>query len=266
MPENTRKFSMHPKLAAFIDLALNTLTLVWFYRLGSWPLFLSWFFLRAILWALFIRLVYYPPELSRWRHFFSLVFFNFGVIVSLLIFVEWSVAKYMLMSIFAVFSAVSFWLLPDGSGKLVFYSKPFRRWLFMMDAFGLAGCWCGIYALMEFQLVRSGFYHLLIFVGSAMSTVLSLWWWRVYGLPYARRFWLSCLVIFILIFELSWTISRWPVGFVISGMSTIWFWYVWWMMLRFNMTPEGINWKKQRFFLLTAVLLFACFMLVANWR
>jgi hypothetical protein len=261
-----RKFSVHPKLAAAVDLLLNLGTLLLFPKLTGWQWFAAWFVVRAVLWALFIRLVYYPPELSRWRHFWSLIFFNFGVIVALSIFIEWTVAWYLLAAVFVIFSAASFWLLPSGESSLAFYRKPFRRWLFLMDAFGLAGFWCGVFALIQFQLWQNTFYPFLEFLGALMTAAVSLWWWRAYGMEYSRRFWLSLAVIFLLTFELAWIVTRWPIGFLVSGMVMIWFWYIWWLVMRFNLSKEGIDWKKQKFFLVSSLILFILFMLLARWR
>ncbi len=261
-----RKFSLHPKLAAAIDFLLNVATLFWFPHLDSWQWFMAWFLIRAALWAAFIALVYYPPELSRWRHFWSLILFNFGLIVSLSIFVEWAVAWYLLMGIFVIFSASSFWLLPAGDEPLSFYRKPFRRWLFLMDAFGMAGFWCGIYALMQFQLWQAALYPFLEFVGALFTAIISLWWWRAYGIEFSERFWISAAAMFLLVFELAWVVTRWPLGFMVSGLMIIWFWYVWWLLMRFNLTKEGIDWKKQRFFLVSSGLLLILFTLLAKWN
>ncbi len=266
MADKARKFSVHPKLAAIIDLLLNAATLFWFPFLSDWHWFGAWFLARAVLWALFIRLVYYPPEFSRWRHFLSLVFFNFGLIVSLSIFIEWHVARYLLNAVFIIFSASSFWLLPAGADPLLFYQKPFRRWLFLMDAFGLAGFWCGIFALMSFQLIRAFYYPVLYFIASAVSSLIAFWWWREYGINHSRRLFFSTIVCFVLSYELSWIVGRWPLGFMVSGMIMIWFWYCWWLIMRFNLSKEGIDWKKQKFFLFSSALLFILFMIFARWR
>ena len=261
-----RKFSVHPKLAAAGDFLLNIVTLLILPKLNNWQWFATWFAARAILWALFIRLVYYPPELSRWRHFLSLIFFNFGTIIALSIFVEWSIAWYLVIAVFVIFSAASFWLLPAGEGTLAFYQKPFRRWLFLMDAFGLAGFWCGIFALMQFQLWQNTFYPLLEFLGALTTALVSLWWWRAYGVEYSRRFWLSFAAVFVLIFQLAWVVAEWPVGFIVGGMTLIWFWYILWLVIRFNLSKDGVDWKKQKFFLISSFILFILLMFAAKWR
>lgn len=266
MAQIARKFSVHPKLAALIDLILNIATLVILPRLGSWQWFGIWFAARAGLWALFIRLVYYPPELSRWRHLWSLIFFNFGLIVALSIFVEWAVANYLLSAVFVIFSAASFWLLPTGESNLTFYQKPFRRWLFLMDAFGLAGLWSGIYAFMSFQIVGGQYFFLMYLAGAVVTTIVSLWWWQAYSLEITKKFFAAVLVCFALIFELAWIVGHWPLGFMMNGIVMVWFWYNIWLILRFNLSPEGVDWKKQKFFLVSNVILFVFFMLFAKWN
>lgn len=260
------KFSIHPKLAAIIDLILNIATLFIFPLINNWQFFGIWFLIRALLWAFFIRLVYYPPELSRLRHFFSLIFFNFGTIISLSIFVEWQVSWYILLIVFILFSAVSFWLLPAGESKLLFYQKPFRRWIFLMDVFGLVGFWCGIFAVMSFQLVSWQHYLWLNLLGTSITSIISLWWWRVYDIKYSKRFWLSLIACFVMVFELGWIVLRWPIGFLASGIIITWFWYVLWIMMRFNLTKEGINWKKQKLFLILSVILFILFIFLIKWK
>ncbi|MCX6782354.1 MAG: hypothetical protein NTW66_04555 [Candidatus Magasanikbacteria bacterium] len=266
MAELAKKFSVHPKLAAVIDFILNAATLVWLPQIGNWQWLSAWFLARAVIWGLFIRLVYYPPELKRWRHFFSLIFFNFGVIVSLVIFIEWNVAWYLLTGIFVLFSAVSFWLLPSGESNLSFYLKPYRRWLFLMDVFGLTGFWCGIFALMSFQLVPQKMFALMALLGATVSSAVSIWWWRAYGLEFSRRFWLSALSCFILVFELGWIVWRWPVGFLVGGTIVIWFWYNLWLILRFNLSKEGIDWKKQRMFFIIDLILLVIFLFLVKWK
>ncbi|MDD2758009.1 MAG: hypothetical protein PHD72_01360 [Patescibacteria group bacterium] len=266
MEDKKRKFSMHPKLAAVIDLALNIATLVWLPTLPNWQWFGLWFVARAVLWAFFIRVVYYPPEQSRWRHWFTLIFFNFGIVVSLLIFIDWQISWYLLSGMFVLFSAISFWLLPAGEADLTFFSKPYRRWLFLMDAFGLAGFWCGLYAVISFQILLDTYFLLLAILGAAVSTLISAWWWRAYNLPYNSRFWLSLGVSFLLVLELAWVVWRWPLGYLINGIIIIWFWYNWWLICRFNLTKEGIDWKKQKFFFFFDFLLLAAFLFAAQWR
>ena len=257
---------MHPKLAAVIDLLLNGATFWWMPQLESWYWFGLWFLIRVVLWGLFIRLVYYPKELSRWRHFFSLVFFNFGVVISLLIFIEWKLSWYLLSLIFVFFSSVSFWLLPVGEDKLLIFSKPYRRWLFLMDAFGLAGFWSGIYAFLSFQLIPHNLFWLMSLAGAGVTTLISAWWWRAYGLEYTNRFWLSLIACFVLTFELAAVVWTWPLGYLANGIIIIWFWYNWWLIIRFNLTKEGIDWKKQRLFLGFNFSLLIIFLFLVRWR
>lgn len=135
-----------------------------------------------------------------------------------------------------------------------------------MDAFGLAGFWSGIYALLSFQLVPHNYFWLMSLAGAAVTTLISSWWWRAYGLEYTNRFWLSLLVCFVLIFELAAVIWTWPLGYRANGIVMIWFWYNLWLIIRFNLTPEGIDWKKQRMFFVFNLLLFFAFLLAVRWK
>lgn len=262
-----KNISFHPKLAAFIDIVAN-LAMFWgFFRLDHWQTLLAWFFVRTVLWIFFIRLVYYPKELSRLRHFISLLFFNIGVLFSL-IFMEWGQALALTVLIFIIFSAVSFWLLPTKSepGLITHVIKPYRRWLFLMDVFGLSLLWSSLYAGSSFQLINFNYFWLGLILTSFLTALISYWWWKEYWLENSDRLWWSAIVCFLIFLELSFVLWLWPLGFLANGLVIVWFWYVFWLMLRFNLSKEGIEWKKQNIFLLINGLLFIVFLFLVKWK
>jgi hypothetical protein len=262
-----KNISFHPKLAAFIDIIAN-LAMFWgLFRLHHWQTLLVWFLIRTVIWIFFIRLVYYPKELSRLRHFISLAFFNIGVLFSL-IFMEWGQALTLTVFIFIVFSAVSFWLLPTKSepGAIFYVIKPYRRWLFLMDVFGLSLLWSSLYAGSSFQLINFNYFWLgLIFV-SFLTALISYWWWKEYWLEKSDRLWWSAIIFFFIFLELSFVLWLWPLGFLVNGLILAWFWYVLWLMFRFNLSKEGVNWRKQNLFLLINSILFIVFLFIVKWN
>jgi len=262
-----RNISFHPKLAAFIDILAN-LAMFWgLFRLGSWQGLVIWFVIRTVLWVFFIRLVYYPKELSRLRHFVSLLFFNTGVLLSL-IFMEWGRALDLTIVIYVIFSGLSFWLLPTRSepGAINFVAKPYRRWLWLMDVFGLSLLWSSLYAGSSFQLINFNYFWLGLILVSLITSVISYWWWREYGAENNDRLWQSAIVCFFIFLELSFVLWLWPTGFLVNGLIMVWFWYIFWLLVRFNLSKEGINWRKQNYFLAINSVLFVIFLFLVKWK
>jgi len=262
-----KNISFHPKLAAFIDIIAN-LAMFWgLFRLNNWQSLIIWFSVRTVLWIFFIRLVYYPKEISRLRHFLSLLFFNFGVLLSL-IFMEWGSALTLTAAIFMIFSAVSFWLLPTKSepGVINFVIKPYRRWLFLMDVFGLSLFWSSFYAGSSFQLINFNYFWLGLVFASLLTSLISFWWWKEYAIENSKRLLWSVIVCFFIFLELSFVLWLWPLGFLVNGFIIIWFWYVFWLMIRFNLSKDGVNWKKQNVFLVINLILFIAFLFVVKWK
>lgn len=261
-----RNISFHPKFAAALDAALGVVMIWWLSQISAWWMLAVWIVFRAALWGALVRLVFYPREISRLRHFFSLVVFSVGSVFFLL-FIEWNIA-WNLIALFSIFlSTGSFWLLPPMESKLPFMPKPHRRWLLFLNLFGIAGMWSGVYAVSAFQILyRVNSWIWLLLVSSAAAAI-SGWWWREYGIVRDKRFYVYLCVWFLLILELSWAVSFLPLGFFASGLFLTWAWYCLWLMARFNLSKEGINWKKQKWFLTSNVGLMIIFLaLLVRWK
>jgi hypothetical protein len=67
--------------------------------------------------------------------------------------------------------------------------------------------------------------------------------------------------------EMAYVVLLWPLGYFTSGLLLTWMWYIVWLMLRFFISEEGINWNRQRWFLLTNAILVGIFLsLLARWK
>lgn len=261
-----RRISLHPKFAAVVD-ALFSLVLMFVLRYaGEWWIVGVWFLLRVGVWSGLIRLVYYPKEISRLRHLFSLLVFALGTTL-LLLFIEWSVAWQILFAATIFLSAGSFWLLPPVESKLPFMPKPHRRWLLFLNMFGIAGIWSGAYAISAFQILYMVSTWVWMVLASVIATVIAGWWWREYGIKFGRRMMLWSAVWFLIMLEMGWAIMFLPLGFFASGLFLTWLWYDLWLLVRFNLSVEGINWKKQRFFVIMNLILMVSFLaFVVRWK
>ncbi len=260
-----KNLSLHPKLAAVLDVVVNILMLWRVLQINSWWTLLILIMLRVGAWALLIRLVYYPPEVSRFRHFFSLLVFMFGAL-AVMLFVDWRYSWYLLGGFFVVLPMFSFWLLPAQEDKLFLISKHHRRWLFLMNVFGVGGLWNGLTAMVAFQVLNiSSWYLILPMV--MISVLVAVWWWREYGLNSDRKFWTWTVMFVLLLVEMSWVILLNPFGNFAQGLILTWIWYILWLVTRFYLSKEGIDWKKQRWFLsinLALLILFLVFLVRWN--
>jgi len=260
-----KSISVHPKLAAAVDAAVSLVFLWALAKAGSWWFVLGWFLARLILWAVIIRLVYYPKELNRGRHILSLAVFSLGLTSSFL-FMEWQPAWLAAALVFIFFPAFSIWMLPESAVSLVSFYKPHLRWRFMMSVLGLAGIYIGIWAVISFQIFSlNSFYWYLI--TAVIATAAAGWWWKEYKIEEGKRFWTWLGIWFLLMLEYAWVVGLLPLGYLASGLALVWAWYVLWLIARFWMTPEGIHWKKQSLFLIVNLVLYILFMaLVVRWK
>ena len=259
------KISIHPKVAAIFDAAFG-MGLIWFFGqvVSAWWMLGIWIVVRIIWWVGLMRIVYYARAVRRIDHVRSLIVFQIGICCSML-FVDWSLSWYTWGTLFVLGSAVSFWLLPTLNSDLSFISKPHVRWCLMMTVIGIAGVWSGTAAVTVFY----PFLNWIIawIVATIWTILVSLAWWRYYGAPQDKILLFWAVLMEIVLLQLSAIILFWSVGFLISGMVITWLWYLLWQLGRFYFAPDGINWKKQRFFLITNLIgLSAVIIFLARWK
>lgn len=261
----SKKLSFHPKLGAVIDLIFGLV--FWWLMSGMKNIWMLgvWVVARLVLWLVLIFLVPYVYGLRRLYHFYTLGIFLLGT-MSLLLFMEWSLAWRLVGALFAVLPAVSFWLLPPTAVQPSFVLKPFRRWRLVMSNFGLFGIWVGVFAIITLNIFRFNFGWWLL-AGTLVSVGVAYLWCREYGIGHKRSLWHSLTVLALMIGELSWVLAIWPIGYFISGFLLFWFWYIIWIMIRFYLSPTGINWKKQVYFLASnGILILVFLILIVRWR
>jgi len=260
-----KNLSLHPKMAVVLDTIVNIVMLWCVSSIHSWWTLLILIILRILAWALLIRLVYYPPEVSRLRHFFSLLIFLLGSL-SVMLFVDWKYAWYLLGLFFILLPMFGFWLLPAQEDKLYLMSKHHRRWLFLMNVFGIGGLWNGLTAMIAFQVLNISSWFLILPM-VALSTTVAVWWWREYGVPADRKFWIWTISFVFLLVEMSWVILLNPFGNFAQGLILTWIWYILWLVIRFYLSKDGIDWRRQRWFLGFNLLLLALFLIfLVRWN
>ncbi len=264
--KSIKKLSFHPKFGAVVDF-IGALALLFFFRfVDSWPWLVLWCGLRIGLWIFLVRVVYYGG-VKRISHFFSLIFFLLGS-TFLYVFNEWRTGWYLLSGVYLLLPAFSFWLLPPKSSVLTFELKPERRVQLLLTFFGLAGVWSGIGAIILFNVFSANiFWWAWLLVPALFTTVASGWWWREYEVPMSSRLWWWVVAIFFLANEFGWIFIKLPSAFLVLGALMSWWWYVVWLMGRFHLSAEGIDWHRQRWFLAGNMLLLgALLVFVIRWH
>ena len=261
-----KKISLNPKLTAFLDLIVNLILILIIIKISSWMLFIIIFLTRQFLWGLFIRLTYYPKEKLRLKHYLSLLAFSTGLYLTL-IFIDWTVAFYILIIIFLALVFISFWFLPGSKIQLNIFLKPYTRWRFVLSSLGLAGIFIGLQSMMFYQISYYINNWVWYICSAIVSTAIAAWWWYEYRIKLNTKFYITTGIFLILMTELIWVISKLPIGNIVGGLLLAWSWYIIWLLNRFNLTVEGIKWKKQIKFLIINLSLLAIFLIfIVRWK
>lgn len=258
--------SLHPKLAAVMDGVVGLVLMLALPKMSSWWLVFFWFSARALWWIVLVQFMYYPPLISRVKHFLSLILFNAGILF-LLIFVDWPGGWNMAAAIFIVLPLASFWQVPERADELTVLTKPHRRILFLLVAMSIAGLWSGVEALAVFQVIRGLTLGLVAATAVAAVTLMSGWWWKEYGVAWSAKFFYCLIALGLILLELTGVMLVWPLGYLVSSFLLTWLWYLVWMLFRFYLTPEGIDWRSQRWFLLFNFVLLVLFLgVIVRWK
>lgn len=205
----------------------------------------------------------YQNSSKKWSDLFLVVATILGF-VGLLFLVEWSIFRYLLIVFGGLVIAFLFSRHPSLSEELPHLQKPIRRitmmiWVF--DAFALATL---MYALeIFFQNVP---FIILAILGIAMFFYATIVIWQEYfDLPINKLLaWSAVLNLGIL--EIFWVFHYLSLGYFVLGILSAWLWYLGMLLVRFNLTVQGITWKKQRWFLMLNFSLMILFLIfVVKW-
>ncbi|OGH94082.1 MAG: hypothetical protein A2538_02155 [Candidatus Magasanikbacteria bacterium RIFOXYD2_FULL_41_14] len=262
---NWKQITSHPRLTAVVDVLGAVIFLWWLNHLNvTWEL-IAWIFSRALFITVLVRFTFYPTGWNRLRHLASLYLFNFGFLLVLL-FTEWRGATILADILFIFAPAVSFWLLPARSDTALIDFKPYRRARLALSVLGLSGMWMGIFASITLNIFKVNFWLWLI-LGALISALTALWWWREYENTLDKKQWLWFGAMFMMILELAWVIYLLPIGYFITGVVMAWFWYCLWIFVRFHLNSAGINWHKQKnFLIINGGWLILLLVFLARWR
>jgi hypothetical protein len=261
-----KKISLHPRLAAIGMLLIQGALLGGVGFVETFFGVAVWVVVAALAVFLFIyKLVYYPSTVKRLHHALALLLFDVGLL-GYFIFIEALFAWIMLGIIFVILPVGSFLFIPADSTVLSFTVKPLRRWCFLVTVAGFSGFFTALSALFMFQIISLTRVWVL-FLGAIAAAGVAMWWWIIYELPRARRFWISAAVLALIFLEFLFVIIIWPLGYLANGFLLTWVWYILFLLFRFYVSPEGLDWKKQKMFLIiNGALMVLYIVFFVRWR
>jgi len=171
----------------------------------------------------------------------------------LVILVEWGFLRWLLL----VLAGISVFLLllkMQNIPGLSFYQKPVRRIKMILWVFDVYAIFTVIFALDLFFI--SVPFWLLILVAGVVGGVVAIMIWQMYTKVEFRQvlFWSG--LIGLVVVELVWVLHLLPLGYLVLGALVTWLWFLMQVFIRFHLSPRGIIWKNQMWFLITNFILF----------
>ncbi|MEK7623593.1 MAG: hypothetical protein AAB408_02900 [Patescibacteria group bacterium] len=147
-----------------------------------------------------------------------------------------------------------FWLALSPQSQSSPEYKPIRRiftiyWVF--TAYGLST------ATFAWHL----FFPTISFI--VLACLIGLWCmiatgmiWSLYFFQFSKAHLYWLLIFGFCMAEFAWIIHQLPFGYLVSGFLSSWLWYLLQLFGRFHLTPQGVLWGKQRWFLLANIVLY----------
>jgi hypothetical protein len=204
---------------------------------------------------------------GRNKHYLEniiLVLSTIFAFAGLLTLIEWALLWYLLM-IGCVSTTAMLFIFPVQKLYSVRYElKPWRRMIMMLWVFDLYAVTTILFAFSQF--FPEVAFWLYAVVGSAVFSAVTMMIWKMYFEKSAKFFLLWLAIIDLVMLEVIWVAHFLPWGYLVLGFLVTWFWYVIQLLMRFNLTTQGIIWQKQRWFLATNVTLYLFFLIfVVRW-
>jgi len=174
--------------------------------------------------------------------------------VSLIILVEWSFLRWLLLALAIFFIFLLFAKLNQEDSRMIFEQKPARRMKMMLLVFDAYAFFTVGYAVSMF--FQDFPFIVITILEAGFLALISLLIWRQYFAVPVKALALWALIIGLLVFELMFVVQLLPFGYLVLGALLAWLWFVAQLFIRFYLSPQGIIWKKQITFLLSNLVLF----------
>lgn len=264
--ETKRIISMHPKLAAVLDALVGLILLAFVGRFATLWFVAGWWAVRVLWWVILAQMVYCPASISRVYHALSLAVGNFGCAVFFLL-VDWQNAWWVVAVLFLALPFATFWFIPEKGFELSFNAKPLRRLKLLFGIMGMAGVTTGLVALSVLQIIDRSTVWMWGIVAVIVVGFFSGYSWQQYDLKVTRRLVVAASLLALTIGEMIYAVLLWPIGYLASGFLLTWCWYIGWLQLRYALTQQGVQWKRQApFLILNGVLLVIYLLFIVRWK
>lgn len=258
--------ALSPLSAAIFNGLAGAVFMWWFLRTSSLAQVEVWLVIWLCFSVIVVLITRYTGSLSRAIHWFSLVLFQSGLAMFLLI-VDRSIIWYVVVASGIVLPAISFYFLPSVRSELSFMGRPHMRVTLAMNVFGLAGIWSGIAAAIALTVFPPIWWGALIFSGVVVSMLAAIIWWWYYLKTDLKKITKTTLVFGWVLAQLSLVILLWPTGFLAQGLLIAWVWYLVWLTIRYHLSDQGIDPKRHTYFLVSNIVAMALFLFfLARWK
>lgn len=139
-----------------------------------------------------------------------------------------------------------------------------RRVLMMLMVFDTYALTTALFALYLFFPALP--FWILTGVGAGIATTAALFIWRLYGYRSWHQVAAPLLIVALSSAELIWASHFLPFEYGTFGLIIAWLWYLMQLFLRWHMSPAGVVWRRQRWFLLANfAFMVIIFMFYVRW-
>ncbi len=177
--------------------------------------------------------------------------------------VDWQLIRWVIMIGTGFLSMLLFGWSISSSGYTTHIEKSYRRFLMMLSVFNVYALLTTLFALHIF-FQEIGFWIFGI-SASVIVGIITFLVWRLYYPITIKRHWFWILLIMLIAFELCWASQVLPLGYTVLSLFVTWVWYLIQLFFRFHFSEAGVNWSKQRNFLIINVVLFFVVLFVVRW-
>lgn len=218
-------------------LVFGLVSLVWLTALGG----SAWFIERL-------------HRAERWV--FWILLTTSAALLGLMILIEWPVLRLFIIGLGGLGIGLLFRsIMTAHETPLHIQQKSYRRVVMLLWVFDAYALVTTIFAVSLF--FPAWPFWLLALLAALIYGYISVMIWRMYYQLSLRAHWLWAWLMVFLTFELIWVIHLLSFGYLVSGFLVTWLWYLLQLFIRFHFGPKGVVWQKQRWFLLSNMILYA---------
>lgn len=177
--------------------------------------------------------------------------------------VDWPILRTSIMIGTGLLSTVLFGWSISSLGYTTHIEKAYRRILMMLSVFNVYALLTTLFALHIF-FQEIGFVYFAM-VQTGITGIVTFLVWRLYYPITIKKSWFWLCIIMLIVFELCWAMQVLPLGYTVLGLLVTWVWYIVQLLFRFHISEAGVNWNKQRSFLIANGVLFLLILFLVRW-